>query len=117
VNASRDEPDAPVLKPAVPQLLLLAEVCRPDWDCNVLADAITAAEIAGWSWDRILAETVRLIRSPEGSPWDLKRAAADPLKREEPAPKGRPRNPEYLAARAAIEAMDPLPEHRGHSAA
>lgn len=61
------------------ELVALARVARPEWDCDVLAAALLAAKNAGWTWDRTLAETVRLMRSPAGSPWDLKRAAADPF--------------------------------------
>ncbi len=50
---------------------------RPAWDRDVLT-----ARQAGRTRDRTLAETVRLMRSPDGSPWDLKRAAASPVRRE-----------------------------------
>lgn len=63
------------------ELLALARAVRPAWDHDVLAAALTAAKQAGWTWDRTLAETARLMRDPDGSPWDLKRAAADPFHR------------------------------------
>lgn len=101
------------IQPAVTQLLLLAEEMRPDWDHDVLADALIAAKIAGWSWIHQLRETVRLMCDEDASPWDLKRAAADPIRREpKPAASGQPRNPAYLAARADVDSRPPLPEHR-----
>ena len=63
------------------ELLALARAMRPAWDHDILAAAILAAKGSGWTWDRTLAETVRLMRDPDGSPWDLKRAAADPFHR------------------------------------
>jgi hypothetical protein len=59
------------------ELLALARA----WDHDILAAALLAAKNSGWTWDRTLAETVRLMRDPDGSPWDLKRAAADPFSR------------------------------------
>ncbi len=102
----------PAISAAPAELAALACAMRPDWDAEAVADAILAARHAGWTWDHVLAETVRLMRSPDGSPRDLRRAAADPLRREVPPGEGRPRNPEYLAARERIAALPPLPEHR-----
>lgn len=68
------------------ELLALARAVRPAWDCDILAAALLAAKNSGWTWDRTLAETVRLMRSPDGSPWDLKRATADPFTRSVPPP-------------------------------
>ena len=73
--------DVPDIQAAPGELLALARAVRPAWDHDVLAGAIDAARYAGWTWDRTLAETVRLMRDPGGSPWDLKRAAADPFER------------------------------------
>jgi hypothetical protein len=61
------------------ELVALARVMRPHWDHDVLAAAILAAKSAGWTWDRTLAEVVRLMRSADASPFDLKAAAADPF--------------------------------------
>lgn len=72
---------------ADPELVALARAARPEWDHDVLAAALLAARQAGWTWDRVLAETVQLMRDPDGSPWDLKRAAADPFHKSVP-PKG-----------------------------
>ena len=63
------------------ELLALARAVRPAWDHDILAAALFAAKNSGWTWDRTLGETVRLMRDPDGSPWDLKRAAADPFER------------------------------------
>jgi hypothetical protein len=88
VNASRTRPDepAPDIRAAPDELLALARAVRPAWDHDILAAAVLAARNSGWTWDRTLAETVRLIRDPDGSPWDLKRAAADPFTRAVPPP-------------------------------
>jgi hypothetical protein len=63
---------------AAPELLALAAKARPEWDYDVLDGAVTAAQLAGWSFERILAEVYALIRREDGSPWDLKNAAAKP---------------------------------------
>jgi hypothetical protein len=82
-----NEPDpAPDIQAAPDELLALARAVRPAWDHDILASALLAAKNSGWTWDRTLAETIRLMRSPDGSPWDLKRAAADPFERTAPAP-------------------------------
>lgn len=83
MNATEPEPD---ICPAPGELLALARAVRPAWDHDVLAAALLAAKNSGWTWDRTLAETVRLMRRPGGSPWDLKRAAASPLERDYPPP-------------------------------
>ena len=72
---------APDICAAPGELLALARAVRPAWDHDILAAAVLAAKNSGWTWDRTLAETVRLMRDPDGSPWDLKRAAADPFER------------------------------------
>jgi hypothetical protein len=96
-----------------PHLVIIAEFLRPDWDFDVLGDAIIAAEMAGWTPGRLVRQVAALIADEDASPWDLKRLAADPFK---PAPAttgtGRPKNAEYLAAKAALTAKPPLPEHR-----
>jgi hypothetical protein len=71
----------PAIRSAPDELVALAKAVRPEWDLNVLASAILAAKNAGWTWRRTLAETMRLIGDADGSPWDLKRAAADPFHR------------------------------------
>jgi hypothetical protein len=78
VNATDPVPD---IAAAPDELLALARAVRPAWDHDILAAALLAAKTSGWTWDRTLAETVRLMRDPDGSPWDLKRAAADPFHR------------------------------------
>jgi hypothetical protein len=78
VKTTEPEPD---IRAAPDELLALAAAMRPAWDHDVLAAALLAAKNAGWTWDRTLAETIRLMRDPRGSPWDLKRAAADPFHR------------------------------------
>ena len=42
--------------------------------------AILAAKYAGWSWVRTFSTTAKLMTDEDASPWDLKRAAADPAK-------------------------------------
>ncbi len=74
------------IQAAPDELAALARAVRPAWDHDVLAAALLAAKSAGWTWDRTLAETVRLMRDPDGSPWDLRRAAADPFRRAVPPP-------------------------------
>jgi hypothetical protein len=74
-------PETEDIQAAPDELLALARAVRPAWDCDILAAALLAARQAGWTWDRTLAETVRLMRHPSGSPWDLKRAAADPFRK------------------------------------
>jgi hypothetical protein len=84
---TRNNPEPiPDIQAAPDELVALARACRPAWDHDVLAAAILAAKSAGWTWDRTLAETVRLMRDPDGSPWDLRRAAADPFHRAVPPP-------------------------------
>jgi hypothetical protein len=70
------EPD---IQAAPDELVALARKMRPHWDHDVLAGAILAAKNAGWTWDRTLAEVVRLMRNADASPFDLKAAAADPF--------------------------------------
>jgi hypothetical protein len=94
-----------------PYLVLVAEVLKPDWDHDVLADSLLAADIAGWTPGRVLREFVNLVTSEDGSPRDLKRAAAVPLAPRETGTRAS-RVPEYAAFRAQLAAMPPLPEHR-----
>jgi hypothetical protein len=82
---TKPEP-APDIQAAPDELLALARAVRPAWDHDILAAAVLAARQSGWTWDRTLAETVRLIRDPDGSPWDLKRATADPFEHAVPPP-------------------------------
>ena len=76
--------ETPDICAAPDELAALARAVRPAWDHDVLAAALLAARQAGWTWDRTLAATVALMRDPDGSPWDLKRAAADPFHRSVP---------------------------------
>jgi hypothetical protein len=62
------------------ELVALARAVRPHWDHDVLASAILAAKVAGWTWARTLTETVRLMCDADGSPFDLKAAAAHPFR-------------------------------------
>lgn len=77
---------APEIQAAPHELVALAKAVRPAWDHDILAAAILAARNAGWTWARTLTETVRLMNDPDGTPWDLKRACADPFKHTVPAP-------------------------------
>lgn len=74
------------IQAAPDELLALARAVRPAWDHDILASALLAAKNSGWRWDRTLAETVRLMRDPAASPWDLKRATADPFTHAVPPP-------------------------------
>jgi hypothetical protein len=65
------------------ELVALARKMRPHWDHDVLEAAILGAKNAGWTWDRTLAEVVRLMRNADSSPFDLKAAAADPFRSAE----------------------------------
>lgn len=108
------ESSASLITSIAPYLVFIAEILKPDWDHDVLADAILAAATANWTPVRLLREYVRLVAGEDGSPWDLKRAAANPFERDPEAavPSVRPRNPEYAAFRERLDAMPPLPEHR-----
>lgn len=94
---------APAIQAAPDELLALARAVRPAWDHDILAAALLAARQAGWTWERTLAETVRLMRDPGGSPWELRHAAADPFDRSTPVP--------GAETRGAAKARDLL-EHR-----
>jgi hypothetical protein len=74
------------MEAAPQQLAELARAMRPEWDHDVLAAAIVAAKNAGWTWTRTFTETARMLTDEKASPWDLKHAAASPLRREEPQP-------------------------------
>lgn len=76
--------ETPDIHAAPAELLALARAVRPEWDHDILEAAILGAKNAGWTWTRTLLETVRLMADPEGSPWDLKRAAASPVERHAP---------------------------------
>lgn len=98
-----------------PYLVIIAEHLRPDWDSDVLADAILATGTAGWAPARLLREFARLIADPDSGPRDLTYLAASPVRRE-PAV-SRARNvPEYAAFREQLDAIPPLPEHRSGAA-
>jgi hypothetical protein len=74
------------MQAAPKQLADLAAAMRPEWDRDVLSSAIVAAKNAGWTWTRTFAETARLLTDENATPWDLKRAAASPLRRDQPDP-------------------------------
>jgi hypothetical protein len=94
-----------------PYLVMVAEILKPDWDHDVLADAILAADIAGWGPPRLLREFARLVTDDDASPWDLKRAAAVPIAPRETGTRAS-KVPEYAAFRRKLDAMPPLPEHQ-----
>lgn len=112
------EPEAPAsqINAIAPYLVLVAEILRPAWDLDVLADAIIAAGQANWTPGRLLREYARLVADPDSGPRDLKHLAASPLRRDPEAASGRPRNPAYAAFREQLDAMPPLPEHRSGAA-
>lgn len=69
------------IESATPQLLDLAAAVRPEWDRDRLAGAIGAVRAAGWSWQRILTETVRLMTDEDGDPAALVDATRNPISR------------------------------------
>ena len=71
------------IQPAPAELLALARAMRPDWDHDVLAAALLAAKSAGWTWDRTLAEAIRLMRKEAGSPQELRHAAGRPARADD----------------------------------
>lgn len=72
------------IQPAPAELQALAAAMRPDWDREALAAAILAAKNAGWTWDRTLAEVIRLARKEAGSPVELRHAAGRPARADDP---------------------------------
>jgi hypothetical protein len=91
------------IQPAPAELQALATAMRPDWDREALAAAILAAKHAGWTWDRTLAEVIRLARKETGSPVEMRHAAARPARAGEASPADGPawaaRAREMLAGR------------------
>jgi hypothetical protein len=81
MNATRDEPDTPVIQPAAPQLIALAVAMRPGWDPEDLDMAILAATQAGWDWERTAREVWRLAWTEDGSPASLRAACRSPFER------------------------------------
>ena len=77
---NEDEMTETDIRSAPDELLTLARAMRPLWDHDVLAAAILAAKNAGWTWARTFALTAKLLADEDASPWDLKRAAANPLR-------------------------------------
>lgn len=68
----------PEITRASAELEDLAVAVRPDWDREAVSAAITAATVSGMPWPRMLAELVRLMTRPDGSPRELREMAADP---------------------------------------
>jgi uncharacterized membrane protein len=101
----RNAREREISQPAARELVALAAAMRPEWDHDALSSAFVAAKNAGWTWTRTFTETARLLTDPDGSPWDLKRAAASPMRRERPQPgtseRGAALARELLEARAA----------------
>lgn len=96
------------IRQAPAALTWLAEEMRPDWNSDVLADALIAAKTAGWTWTHTLRETVRLLCDPNASPDDLRRAAAVALPRSTTTGTAARRVPEYAALREQLAAMKPV---------
>lgn len=94
-----------VIRAAVPQLVaLIVESCG--WDHDDTESAVLAMTQANWSFDRILAETLRVARSDDGTPWDLRRAAASPVKRDDPAEDAWKRGAEFARQLLGIDDSD-----------
>lgn len=69
------------IRPAPKHLAMLAQESRgwPYTDSDhQFYDALVACHEAGWSWERILRESVRLLLDPDATPGDLRLAARDP---------------------------------------
>ena len=79
---------------------------RPDWESLAVSQLLVAADTSGWGWDRTVREVVKLVFSPDGHPWELRREIADAQRTV-----SRPADPETRAAaiaelKAACEAAD-----------
>src|SRR5215472_16024732 len=53
---------------------------RADWDPAAVEQVLVAARTAGWEWARIVRAVVRLVFTPDGSLWRLRRMIADTRK-------------------------------------
>lgn len=95
------------IRPAPKHLAMLAQEMRgwPYTDSDhQFYDALVACHEAGWSWERILRESVRLLLDPDATPGDLRLAARDPRKRDHRPGAGLPTDPETIAALAEYRA-------------
>jgi len=68
------------IQPAPDELRALARRMRPDWDHDVLANAILAAKNAGWTWEQVFRYVVRLVLRGDSDPAELRHAAANPIR-------------------------------------
>lgn len=71
--------------------------CRDDWKLPWIEGALAQARAAGWSDEKILIETARLIADPAGQPRNL--LSQDAIHGRHA---GSPANEEFRAALAAI---------------
>lgn len=68
------------LRPAFPELLALATASRPDWDWEETRDAMMAAKHAGWEWDAVFREVIRLVLAEDEAPATLRNSARRPVR-------------------------------------
>lgn len=68
------------LRPAFHELLALACASRPDWDFDETRDAMMAAKHAGWEWDAVFREVIRLIVAEDETPVTLRYSARRPMR-------------------------------------
>lgn len=60
------------LSPAFRELLALACASRPDWGFEETRDAMMAAKHAGWEWEAVFREVIRLMLADDESPATLR---------------------------------------------
>lgn len=58
---------------------------RADWEPAAVEQVLVAARTAGWEWARIVREVVRLVFTPGGNLWQLRRTIADTRRPAHPA--------------------------------
>lgn len=66
------------LRPAFHELLALATASRPDWDWEETRDSMMAAKNAGWEWEAVFREVIRLILAEDETPATLRNSARRP---------------------------------------
>lgn len=68
------------LRPAFHELLALACASREDWGFEETRDAMMAAKHAGWPWDAVFREVIRLIVAEDETPATLRNSARRPMR-------------------------------------
>jgi hypothetical protein len=67
------------IEPAARELADLGAAMR-DWDRRDLLDAMLAAKNAGWSFEQVFREVVRLLLREDGDPAGLRHASRHPFR-------------------------------------